>query len=345
MELALTRSRSMTFTCQSETLGVVCEFSPTVFYRARGANQRIDWSLPEMFDLLKITKYQGKASKWIGMCATSWSDNLTPSFGETQIVWGQRMIKGPRPFWRRCLDVASISSVGLLHQLLRWSHYQPGQGGLEELQARSAAHNTFGTLVSSILPCASLEMPIVLVPQWEDRFPRPMILYLENFVTLHMDADGNVNLEPLLRKKTEQGMPSWVSLFAERFVGKDSVLPITGLLHATANADMKVLHAQLLAQCSRHFEKTLVLGCATKTKFGKKSTTATWTSPDLEQGVDGVDRMCYQYTICAVEQCGLLHVDLGAVTDGGWAHGYNIQATQFFTPSGQAWHAVPAVSP
>ena len=172
-------------------LGLHGKIEVSVFGRPRFGKQQTYWSTADVFKVLNMQLYDGKASKWTGMLAARWDARLSKSYGPGQVVFGPlacksggRKTTNAKPYYQRCLTECCLSTVGFFDLLLRWGHNSGDQGGSSEPHVREASCMLFASIVSSYFPAQNFDLYIELSAPWVCSWPRPADAVTHKYVSI-----------------------------------------------------------------------------------------------------------------------------------------------------------------
>lgn len=109
------------------------ELDVYVFQRARAGQQRTFWSTSSLYEALGLKTYKGLSSKWSHQKEGSWENAFRTHFGCSQLVYSNHIASDTThrlqlPWPKRCLPSTSISCVGVLCLLARWSFLKKNNG-------------------------------------------------------------------------------------------------------------------------------------------------------------------------------------------------------------------------
>ena len=209
--------------------GFTAEMESYLLVQPLDFDARLFLPYKEIFKYLNLEKpgkRSGTAYYWIDHSREAWSSLFTAAFdGHDQIILNTYMSESSRikvslAFPQRCLPETSVSLLGLLYQLARWSTKTCRTGGLAE-PGRSNARVLLGKLCCMprgelLAQCSASSKWVIhceVAHEWKCRWPRPppygaMTVKIEVEAGL---ADFSL-LERLARGENEWAKAVWKSL-------------------------------------------------------------------------------------------------------------------------------------
>ena len=161
--------------CSAET-----SFAVAVMKRARDFGARVFWDGLQIYRVLQLKTYSGQASKWFWTAAKSWTKTMKRVFGPGDYLILSRHMNHSietleqSPWYSRCLNAPSMSTLCLLVNLTRWSYAQVMQGGFRKDQktSRAAAAMILDSLVCQATARTKAQsFTLQLHGKWACRWP------------------------------------------------------------------------------------------------------------------------------------------------------------------------------
>ena len=128
MPLAMeaTRFRTCKTEIESETLGGFFAWATYAFVQPRTCGQSLYWSVSGLYDIFRMSSHAGSSSIWASRMRPSWSKAWRVAFGadmyvDGTMITGRNQEKTLAPWNERCLLEPSISTLGLISVLDRWT--------------------------------------------------------------------------------------------------------------------------------------------------------------------------------------------------------------------------------
>ena len=141
--------------------------------------------------------------------------------------------------------------------------------------------------------------------------------------------------------KLQGHQPMWAKVVRAKYTDVEEIALAVLIQECSSSDALRPFMTQLLWRFSMMFEKFLGVLGANKKK-PKLAISFDWGDPEEDEEYAAQDlKFVCQYVLCGSVQMGELQ-DLGATTDGGWAHSWKLLSTQFFN-DGFAVQAVPGV--
>ena len=175
--------------------GTKIKFTGYVMEWPRGGG-RIMWQLHDLYDHLGLETYKGIASKWVYCGCANWDETLSALGLHGHIV---RSVNGVNQMiamgsTSHCLPAASMTTIGVLVMLARWSCASTRNGGLRGRESKDKGLNLLRAFIDA---SASIGFSIDLAfdKEWMPRWPRPQ-KPCDCRVRLFVDTNGIVDLGP-----------------------------------------------------------------------------------------------------------------------------------------------------
>ena len=182
LELSTFRSRHQVMSCEVNCTSSAASASVDCYkmLHPRAPNQRIFWSMHSLYQLLGLTGYQGKASRWSHFQLEKMQKRMAPMHHVPQMIFGWYVAvisedkRGSLPYEDRCLPAPSVSTFGLIINLMTWSSSPPNHGGFKEDESRMHAKQLLRRLLDVVnhLHPNGVEVPIFGEDGWYHPWPR-----------------------------------------------------------------------------------------------------------------------------------------------------------------------------
>ena len=357
MPLAMeaTRFRTGATEIQSETMGGFFSWATYAFVQPRACGQSLYWSVSGLYDIFRMSSHAGSSSIWASRMRASWSNAWRVAFCVDMyvagtMITGRNQEKTSAPWHERCLSEPSISTLGLISVLHRWTI-----GGRRCLKkCDRSAELSYALLAQLISACdgetetaQSWSIRIVFDKDWSPPWP---------MADLEVDAVRVIRLDV-----DERGI---VDLTQWRDV-KSSLLPMAyeSSVYLCSDADglpcvpLGVLCQRLASYSGFEF---LLMQVFYAISLRLEAMLKTFRPTGGKQLAKGSIRLKFpdeadlagnkeQPYLCAayVHHCRSLMrqpVDTGIATDKGSAHGLPLQTTILSWPNNFAAVAPPQVA-
>lgn len=333
-----------------------------VFVRPRPGCQVLYWSLHDIYALLQLKCFKQQASKWVATLGPRWDKALSGVAGGTQLVLGSycsdNSAKRKKMSWSdRCLPVSSISSFGLVVQLLKWSMLSKQAGGLEDDDSRSSASRFLTAICDTIASRRrAWKLTVFFRSTWACVWPRPSPVVGDDAMDLQVSPDGKVDLQPLLKRGAAGvagAIPAQFAAIAWTAGGRCATdAPVLALMRAAVCSNKKAAASLCMQVCwvvSQQLQ--LAMGAQALSKEPKRRSTP---APPVEfryhddaSGIAGgaaVDKLLAGYVMASATAIGE-PTDFFVATDKGSIGCMNLQISLFGTNSNLAVVACPQVLP
>ena len=129
LELSTFRSRHQVMSCGVNFTSSAASASVERYKMThpRVPNQRIFWSMHSLYQLFGLAGYQGKAITWSHFQLEKMHKRMAPMHHVTHLIFGWYVAvisedkRGNLPYEDRCLPAPSVSTFGLIINLMTWS--------------------------------------------------------------------------------------------------------------------------------------------------------------------------------------------------------------------------------
>lgn len=177
-------SKFKTAECKVDIGGGAAEgsFETFVFRRARDLGLYTFWSMASVYSFLKHDAFKGFCSRWVSRSRATWVKSWAGFIGSSASEHfvcaaddrGDRSKIDGQPWPTRCLPQSSVSTFGLLGNVLRWYCLPANHGGMSHLRQRDACASLMKALISLALPASGeTSFAFEVCGAWEARYPRP----------------------------------------------------------------------------------------------------------------------------------------------------------------------------
>lgn len=285
-----------------------CDVAVFVMKFRRSCGQLVYWSLVDVYAMLDLSSYNRQASKWIFHCLPGWAKFMLPFLPGSMVVHSKhRNLSDSRlrevPWYDRCLPQTSISTVGLMLLLARWSFAKAERGGLREETPRQVAEQALRSLIGQACsPARCRSFRIEFDKDWVCRWPRPQASSLDDGGSLSFCfvCGGKLCGTSILEvPQPIHLMRLWVS--ALESVGmKDGVteLDAAAVIQATIGvAALQTVVFQILLQAANQLE-----GALGDQHLGKTESSSAGFQMELNQvsvSSGHMDEQLFQYALSA----------------------------------------------
>lgn len=325
-----------------------------VFVRPRAFDLRLYFSYNHLYQLLRLSTFKSQASRWFDHGKGRWSKQFMDLFGQTQIVESTFMNhatkkKELRRWPSRCLGDPSVSSMGLLLQLLRWHTLPASSGGLQERLARDAASVLFGSLMDFVCEFFAGEWRITIevTMQWRCRWPRPQ-LEADGATVMDLQVvDSRVSVAHLVaflqHSSDSKVRNNWLARLRTLNFSPADACPLVDLVRGCApHACLSPLLAQLLWAIALRLERAFGQQVQAKAKKLSHGLALRWTDDSSALSGSKLDHRLAKYVHgCREASRGALM--FGLSTDKAIVHALPLQVTIISFASNLAMLACPQV--
>lgn len=247
--------------------GIKAALKVAYFFRPRSCKAQYFWCMPGLYQLLQMSSYKGKASKWIWNRMATWNTSFLGMFGSCQMIHSTHLHDGmlkraAEPFSSRCLPWTGISTVGLLLLLVRWAFLARPFGGVLDSSpelAQAAKDVLLGVLrpISSCEP-ASWQFEVVVQKHWTCNWPRPLDWQQTPRSFAVAVKDGRLDFSEMFKiveNRDDGVLRSWCSTVAG-FLGPSRLSSPGEFLQAAVGVQcLEPFVAQVLLAIAVHLEK------------------------------------------------------------------------------------------
>jgi hypothetical protein len=332
------------------------DLTASAFLRPRTGNQRLFFSLFDIYKILGLTTFSGQPSKWVHQSKKPWMKFFASlGMGALLIQSSHSNISDTArvalPWHERCLPSPACSSMGTLALLLRFVSLAKEKGGLDGVGQRELGRVVLRKLLEECCKSAkTVCIPIVLDVKWQCRWPRPCeaLLYGQMSIKMSISEDGRCTLGEL-RSCALAG-----NSVAKRWF--KHIIKVAGLQESASSIALQDLLAglvghessvSLLGQILWHLSLNLERNLGMQERSSDKGAHVVhfkWTTFDdaLDGSAHSLDRKLAQYVVASVEH-SLLHPTFSMATDGGNIGALPLQMSFIVFPDGVAALCCPAV--
>ncbi len=154
----ISRHRDAKLTIASRETSAMADLRLYVFAAARDAGQRVFWDSFGLYKYMLLTGYNKQPSKWVWTVAGRWRTFWSDMGFASQLVCSSHALtsddtKESTMPEDRCLDTPSISTVGLILLMTRWSSCSKRVGGFESENNRAAALGLLASVIQEVCEC------------------------------------------------------------------------------------------------------------------------------------------------------------------------------------------------
>ena len=333
------------------------KWSVFVFHRPRPLASRAFWSLISAYKALGLTTYTGQPTMWVYRCQMSWAKTFAQAFGEDQLIVSSTHLTNDCKrektsiFDDRCLPATSVSTVGLLWLLYRWSALTPRQGGMTVGARKDAAEAVARSLISSCTDKSTgFDVQVrCSATSWKCPWPRPYDLASElDRLTFTVSVDGFVDLSPLRDAANGIGGYSVVSVWwgvISSGIGSTSIVkvPLHSLLMVLITSEFtQPMAAQFIHGCAAELERSMGLAASRDSPVGRIQ--CSWQDIGNENPSEHVVGKRLVQHVLAARRLSNGHHQFSMMTDKAWIGGLPLQVTVQTLTTGYAIVCGPAVS-
>lgn len=136
-------------------------------------------SLKDIYGTMGMTSFKNQYSKWVWASLARWRSHIDPVFGSGHVLVSNHANCTDKTaaavlVYERFLDQHTVSTVGLVHLLVRWAFCGSVRGGLREAKLRKAASDLLQALVGLLAEKKEgMRLALIFSPDWVCRWPRP----------------------------------------------------------------------------------------------------------------------------------------------------------------------------
>jgi hypothetical protein len=256
------------------------ELACVCFHRARLLEQRLFWPVRDIYTSMNMKSYGGCPSKWSNALTSRWTKTFTKELRHCQFVYStftssQTKSRNELPWRSRCLPFVSVSTLGLLMLMSRWSLPDLKRGALRNDDARSISEPLLNAILAPLSkPGARHAWSLVLVfdPNWRCKWPRPSLPPDGRNSIQFTITDGNVNLKPLVDASRCQCPNKYLQEtynIVRDWLPADATMSLGGFLQLTSGcARLTSIFVQVLRASSVCLESRAILIGAGNFDFG-----------------------------------------------------------------------------